>query len=81
MGASVSEDELSQFKTVSEEVTEKSKLKDQEHYIPHVPTDYHSEKGLSIAGGSFERDAASAVLDLEADEGEGGSTQKEKMKW
>ena len=80
----VSEDDLREFQSVEgtgETMAGKSKVKgrDKEHYIPHVPSDYHSEKGLSVVGGSFDRDAASAVLDLGGDEGEGRKT--EKMKW
>ena len=55
--------------------------RDEEHYIPHIPSDYHAEKGLSVVGGGFNREAASLTLDLDGDEGEGGKAQKEKMKW
>ena len=81
------EDDLKQFRRPVADAAGsvgklKLKLRDDEHYIPHIPSDYHSEKGLSIVGGSFDKEAASLVLDLEGDEGEGGKkTQKEKMKW
>ena len=77
-----SEDDLKYFQSVTEtEGQMKVKLRDNEHYIPHIPSDYHSEKGLSVVGGSFDKEAALAVLDLHGDEGEGGKTQKEKVKW
>ena len=84
-GEIASEVELSGFRSVSEAVGRegadmKLKGRDEDHYIPHVPSDYHSEKGLSVIGGGFDRDAASAVLDLRGDEGERETTQ-EKVNW
>ncbi|CAI8043577.1 ATP-dependent RNA helicase DDX54 [Geodia barretti] len=86
-GEVATEDDLKQFRRPVADAAGsvgklKLKLRDDEHYIPHIPSDYHSEKGLSIVGGSFDKEAASLVLDLEGDEGEGAKkTQKEKMKW
>ena len=59
----------------------KLKARDDDNYIPHVPSDFHSERGLGVVGSSFDCQAASAVLDIGGDEGEGGRTHKEKMKW
>ena len=59
----------------------KVKVRDDDYYIPHVPSDFHSEKGLSVGSSVFESQAASAVLDLEGDEGEGLQRHKQQMKW
>ena len=84
--AVASEDDLRVFCSIEETSNTnkqlKMKVKDEENYIPHVPSDYHSEKGLSVVTGtSFDSQAASAVLDLDADDREEGRAHREKMKW
>ncbi|XP_068095990.1 ATP-dependent RNA helicase DDX54 [Hyperolius riggenbachi] len=54
---------------------------DTEYYIPYRPKDFESEKGLSIAGSSFEQAAAGAVLDLLGDQTEDLSKNKNVLKW
>ena len=76
----------SQQTTTTTEETEtnkrsKMKTRDEDYYIPHAPSDFHSEKGLSVVGSSFDSQAASAVLDLGGDEGDGVKTHKQQMKW
>lgn len=59
----------------------KAKRREKDYYIPHVPSDFHSEKGLSVVGSSFDRQAALVSLDLEGDEAEGGRMQRQQLKW
>ncbi|XP_063769378.1 ATP-dependent RNA helicase DDX54 [Pseudophryne corroboree] len=54
---------------------------DPEFYIPYRPKDFDSERGLSVAGSSFEQAAAGAVLDLLGDQNEDLSKTKHVMKW
>ncbi|XP_056384726.1 ATP-dependent RNA helicase DDX54 [Hyla sarda] len=54
---------------------------DSEYYIPYKPKDFESERGLSIAGNSFEKEAAGAVLDLLGDQTEDLTKTKHIMKW
>ncbi|XP_064482457.1 ATP-dependent RNA helicase DDX54-like [Ornithodoros turicata] len=51
-------------------------FRDTEFYIPHISSDFHSERGLKMEK-SFEQEASDAVLDLTADENQRHS----KMKW
>ncbi|XP_069817529.1 ATP-dependent RNA helicase DDX54 [Dendropsophus ebraccatus] len=55
--------------------------KDSEYYVPYRPRDFESERGLSIAGNSFEQAAAGAVLDLLGDQTEDLKRTKHIMKW
>jgi len=52
-------------------------VKDKENYIEYRPSDYASERGLSI-GNTFEREAAGAVLDFTEDDNDGN---KPKRRW
>ncbi|XP_040272589.1 ATP-dependent RNA helicase DDX54 isoform X2 [Bufo bufo] len=54
---------------------------DSEYYVPYRPKDFESERGLSIAGNSFEQAAAGAVLDLLGDHTEDLKKTKHVMKW
>ncbi|CAN8027400.1 unnamed protein product [Ixodes persulcatus] len=55
-------------------------FKDEEFYIPHFSSDFHSEKGLELEK-TFEQQASQAVLDLTADDEKMLRKQKSTMKW
>ncbi|KAM3938094.1 ATP-dependent RNA helicase DDX54 [Leptodactylus fuscus] len=54
---------------------------DSDYYVPYRPKDFESERGLSIAGNSFEQAAAGAVLDLLGDHTEDLQKTKHILKW
>ncbi|XP_005109099.1 ATP-dependent RNA helicase DDX54 [Aplysia californica] len=56
-----------------------TEIKDKENFIEYRPSDYASERGLSIAN-NFEREAAGAVLDFTNEDDE-GNNDKKKRKW
>ena len=51
-----------------------------EHYVGYVPRDQQSEKGLSLTA-SFDKQATSAVLDLEADDGKDLHKSHKTKQW
>ncbi|XP_075686208.1 ATP-dependent RNA helicase DDX54 [Rhinoderma darwinii] len=55
--------------------------KNSEYYVPYRPKDFESERGLSIAGNSFEQAAAGAVMDLLGDQTEDLKKTKHILKW
>lgn len=54
---------------------------DPEYYVPYRPKDFESERGLSVAGNSFEQAAAGAVLDLLGDQTQDLGKTKHILKW
>ncbi|XVF37061.1 hypothetical protein REPUB_Repub19eG0113300 [Reevesia pubescens] len=58
-------------------------FKDEDYYISSVPTNRHSEAGLSVRSneGFGSNRLESAVLDLVADDGEGLQKQKSRYHW
>ncbi|XP_022749200.1 putative DEAD-box ATP-dependent RNA helicase 29 [Durio zibethinus] len=58
-------------------------FKDEEYYISSVPTNHHTEAGLSVRSneGFGSNRLESAVLDLVADDGEGLQKQKSRYHW
>jgi len=54
----------------------------QQHFIPYVPTDAHSEKALAVIdrGGGFDREIRNCQLDIVADEDRHMQKQKDGMK-
>lgn len=57
-----------------------SSFKDEEFYIPHFASDFHSERGLELEK-SFEQQASQAVLDLTGDDDKYLRKQKSALKW
>ncbi|XP_064597516.1 ATP-dependent RNA helicase DDX54-like [Liolophura sinensis] len=55
-------------------------VKDEENYLSYRPSDFQSEKGLSL-GGSFEQQVTGAVLDLTGDESKSMSSAANQLKW
>ncbi len=55
-------------------------MKSSEHYISYTPRDVHSEKGLSVAD-SFDKQANSAVLDLDGDDERTLCKPQTKVQW
>ncbi|XP_054930495.1 ATP-dependent RNA helicase DDX54 [Dermacentor andersoni] len=55
-------------------------FKDEEFYIPHFASDFHSEKGLELEK-SFEQQASQAVLDLTGDDDKYLKQQKKALRW
>ncbi|XP_075069848.1 ATP-dependent RNA helicase DDX54 [Mixophyes fleayi] len=77
---------LGKRKRTDREETEFRKKKgvaaqDPEFYVPYRPKDFDSERGLSIAGNSFEKAAAGAVMDLLGDQTEDLSKTNHVLKW
>lgn len=55
-------------------------FKDEQFYIPHFASDFHSEKGLELEK-TFEQQASQAVLDLTGDDDRYLRKQKNALKW
>ncbi|XP_071035235.1 ATP-dependent RNA helicase DDX54 isoform X3 [Parasteatoda tepidariorum] len=56
-------------------------FKDKDHYISYVSSEHYKEKGLGLES-TFERQAASAVLDLTGDDDQtSGKIKSSKKKW
>ena len=55
-------------------------MKSSDHYINYMPRDVHSEKGLSLADG-FDKQASSAVLDLDGDDEQTLRKPRPKVQW
>ncbi|XP_077517553.1 ATP-dependent RNA helicase DDX54 [Amblyomma americanum] len=55
-------------------------FKDEEFYIPHFSSDFHTEKGLELDK-TFEQQASQAVLDLTGDDDKLLRKQKSALKW
>ncbi|KAL3192817.1 hypothetical protein MRX96_058677 [Rhipicephalus microplus] len=55
-------------------------FKDEQFYIPHFASDFHSEKGLELEK-TFEQQASQAVLDLTGDDDKYLRKQKSALKW
>ncbi|ELU05832.1 hypothetical protein CAPTEDRAFT_148777 [Capitella teleta] len=70
------------FNTESSEKrsAKKRKFEVDENYISYRPKDHDTERALGL-GSSFERDAASAALDLTGDEESKQRASKGQMKW
>ncbi|XP_057621422.1 ATP-dependent RNA helicase DDX54 [Chionomys nivalis] len=62
---------------------EEARQRDQEFYVPYRPKDFDSERGLSVggAGGAFEQQVASAVLDLMGDEAQNMTRGHQQLRW
>ncbi|GFS05707.1 ATP-dependent RNA helicase DDX54-like [Elysia marginata] len=65
-------------KKATSDFTVQKEVKDKENFIQYRPSDFASERGLSIHG-NFEREAASAVLDFTNVDDE--PENKKKRKW
>ncbi|XP_077016011.1 ATP-dependent RNA helicase DDX54 [Tamandua tetradactyla] len=59
---------------------EETRQRDQDFYVPYRPKDFDSERGLSVSG-TFEQQAAGAVLDLMGDEAQNLSQGRQQLKW
>lgn len=57
-----------------------SSFKDEDFYIPHFSSDFHSEKGLELEK-TFQQEASQAVLDLTGDDERFLQKQRSTMKW
>ncbi|XP_025833848.1 ATP-dependent RNA helicase DDX54 [Agrilus planipennis] len=55
------------------------KVKDEEHFIPYVPPDRHTEEGLAI--NNFQKDAIKAQFDLIGDSSEMLQSSKNQIRW
>ncbi|XP_066459918.1 ATP-dependent RNA helicase DDX54 isoform X3 [Eleutherodactylus coqui] len=65
----------------NEKKKKKAVSQDSEYYVPYRPKDFESERGLSVAGNSFEQAAAGAELDLLGDQTQDLRKTKHVMKW
>jgi len=63
-----------------EPVTEKTRVKEDEPYIPYLPKDHHTELGLSV-GTTFDRQVQEAVMDLTGDDSDLLKKQNSMQKW
>lgn len=57
-----------------------AKASSSEHYVGYMPRDQHSERGLSLTA-SFDKQATSAVLDLEGDDGKDLHKSHKTKQW
>ncbi|KAJ8020992.1 ATP-dependent RNA helicase DDX54 [Holothuria leucospilota] len=57
----------------------RSSYKDEEYYVPHMPSDQRTEMGLGI--NSFEQQAAEDILDLTQDDSTVLQKTQQKSKW
>ncbi|KRY29689.1 ATP-dependent RNA helicase DDX54, partial [Trichinella spiralis] len=67
-------------KTQNQKTTVKEEEKKEQFFIPYVPSDLHSEQGLSIEN-NFTSELGSAVIDFMDDEVEKMQRRNQKTKW